>query len=559
MESLDFPRLLQSIIEDIRSRPLTPSCGADAFANATSQSHSQGPLEEARAAVHDSIRIIERAVADAVSVIRAHEKLDIIHLRRRRNHLAPIHRLPCEILSAIFGFAADACTERDYPKSYFPLTVLGVSYLWRQIALQSPRLWARPHTLLPRPLFETYIRRSKNASLDIFFAPKDRGQKRLDLAVYMGLVSSHAARWRSCTLNCVSPKRMAPHFQLPAPKLEALSLNYGDMDTARDTDLSTVLLNPFSGYAPRLRELSLGGVFVPFTSPIYANLSTLRLARIRYTKPDAFQQLMQLLDRTPLLEVLCLDYLNFPSATNTSHSEEPLINLPLLRLLRMKTMQIDQQWVLRHILSRVATPPSCHLELSAMLDANDSLGSIIPQQSNAHHLQNIANVGSLEITCYPEMTIFEARGAKADVGGFSITTEDYAGHAQVLGALSCIGKAFPMPCLESLTLSWSDYEPTEVDPAVVTAFADLLVRHPSIKELQLRHCPELLIKSLVGTSSAPVCPNLHTLAVSDCRSLRDGTLESVVASRRLGHIVPLSDISVRRCPNVSASTILTSI
>ncbi|KDQ07802.1 hypothetical protein BOTBODRAFT_38483 [Botryobasidium botryosum FD-172 SS1] len=553
MESIDFPRIMQSIVEDIQSRPLAVASGASASATL----HREGSLDEARAALDDSISAIERAVADAVKAIRDYKESSLVSLRRHRNSLTPIHRLPCEILSSIFLFVADDYSGVDYPACNYPLTLLRVSYLWRQIALQSPRFWARPHKFLPRALFETFLRRSKNALLDIFFKPQNKRQPMLGIQEYMELVSPHISRWRSCSLQAASKTKVLSRLSASAPSLEVLSLNYGETGNfSRDTDQSKTPLNPFGGYAPRLRELSLGGIFIPFTSPLYSNLSTLRLARIRYSNPDAPEQFMQILGCTPLLETLWLDDLEFSSSSNAPESqlrsELSLISLPRLQSLRMVTVQIDQRWVLRHILSRILAPPSCRLDMSAMLDEDDDLSSIIPEQSNSQHLQNLSNVGSLEISCLSNVIALEGHALEANEDSFSISTHAYNGHVNASSILSSIGKAFPTPCLDTLTLFWSNYEYPEEDPAIAASFADLLMRHPSIKKLVLQSCSELFVQALSEPTSGYPCRRLDTLIINDSPDLTDSTLESIVKDSRDNRQSASSlRIQHSRCPNVT--------
>ncbi|KAK7676233.1 hypothetical protein QCA50_020813 [Cerrena zonata] len=74
----------------------------------------------------------------------------VINLRRRLNTLIPINRLPPELLATIFSFCQDGHwylnsqpNSRHIAMALRWIITAGVCHHWREVALQTPRLWAR--------------------------------------------------------------------------------------------------------------------------------------------------------------------------------------------------------------------------------------------------------------------------------------------------------------------------------------------------------------------------------------------------------------------------------
>ncbi|TFK57893.1 hypothetical protein BDN72DRAFT_806536 [Pluteus cervinus] len=82
-------------------------------------------------------------------------------LRAQRNRLAPIFRLPVEIMSDIFLFAHCGM----WPK--VPLALGSVSREWREIVLDLPDLWTRIDGDLKLKYIPEYITRSRQNPLEI--------------------------------------------------------------------------------------------------------------------------------------------------------------------------------------------------------------------------------------------------------------------------------------------------------------------------------------------------------------------------------------------------------
>ncbi|KAJ7708808.1 hypothetical protein B0H17DRAFT_891344, partial [Mycena rosella] len=85
--------------------------------------------------------------------------------RTKQNELAPIARLPPEILAAIFVQCIPVSTRKLHINLSW-LNVTRVSYHWRSVALAAPELWST--IICSRPsLAPMMLARAKLASLSI--------------------------------------------------------------------------------------------------------------------------------------------------------------------------------------------------------------------------------------------------------------------------------------------------------------------------------------------------------------------------------------------------------
>ncbi|KDQ15789.1 hypothetical protein BOTBODRAFT_272797 [Botryobasidium botryosum FD-172 SS1] len=89
-------------------------------------------------------------------------------LRYRQNQLAPVNRLPSEILLLIFASAIEPAHDHKYsPTGCHPICISGVCQRWRAVALGVPQLWACIDARGPRSLRDILASRSGNVPLHI--------------------------------------------------------------------------------------------------------------------------------------------------------------------------------------------------------------------------------------------------------------------------------------------------------------------------------------------------------------------------------------------------------
>ncbi|KAJ6537248.1 hypothetical protein DFH09DRAFT_1178320 [Mycena vulgaris] len=251
---------------------------------------------------------------------------------RGRTH---IDRLPNELLSAIFILAIEQdCHDESDPFTTSPTTISHVCRRWRHVALATGTLWTNVVLTFPtcdaqltRAL--TWLDRSKTYSLDILLDFRDpawdweedtHGFRWADMEAVLTLLMPSAARWRTVELLTDT---WAPIFAFLArtrvvgftlARLEKLHLaRCNAYFAAKGVVFQPVELSQhlplFGGIeadAPCLREVTLTGVHIDWSSPPLANLTKLEL---KYQAADVMPnvtQLTHILASCPNLEDLAI-------------------------------------------------------------------------------------------------------------------------------------------------------------------------------------------------------------------------------------------------------------
>ncbi|KAI0049108.1 hypothetical protein FA95DRAFT_948563 [Auriscalpium vulgare] len=316
----------------------------------------------------------------------------LLLLRMRRNHIvAPIMRVPPEILEEIFSFtqAAYPMKRREGRGCEVDLgwmkishvcrswreTALGISALWRELDFDiTPQLWA-----------DEILRRSANAPLLVRAAvPVLEKAKTKDGASYC-LNASNVVRLQALTLNEHSTVRcvgeIADHAVLqkiipcdtPAPALETLTLTHSGAGNYR------VPARIFRGHTPRLRTLHLVG-FVPHWTVhahLFANLTELRLTPRSMVHDDDLHHiptaraLAGMLRAMRALQVLALGSGALDSfldeeeeAAQAVHGPIPRIELPALRTLELYQGQDHDNMNWYDFVGLFCMPPSVKVRVA---------------------------------------------------------------------------------------------------------------------------------------------------------------------------------------------------
>jgi F-box-like len=198
-----------------------------------------------------------------------------LRIAQMRNMHAATYNLLNETLCAIFeaGRSNTSCpTPREeafLDRSTQPLPipfeiiVSAVSRRWRNMALQTPRLWTDIYINFKRPmqgLHDLYLSRSKSCLLDITLVPFAR-DKEFDIThtrdvgimfeQYMALLIPHVVHWRKLAIHkAFVGEESAPYSVLAhlyAPALETL--------VAEIHSQLRLAMDVFSGGAPRLSSV----------------------------------------------------------------------------------------------------------------------------------------------------------------------------------------------------------------------------------------------------------------------------------------------------------------
>ncbi|KAF9013424.1 hypothetical protein BDQ17DRAFT_1419580 [Cyathus striatus] len=284
-----------------------------------------------------------------------------------------IHRLPLEILAHIFVLGS-----LDDPM--FPVFVSHVCRTWRQLALQTPRLWRQVTLTIPdHHMWRERIHRAKACSLDVRLIPRRqcRGglikSQLLDVYTvqwYMHVAQSYINRWRSLEISFVeySPylwnaalSGCCSHNGSRALLLEELTLVYRANDDTKEFCL-------FSGYAPKLRRLTVDGIRLTWLPSLFGNLTFLDYTHHGFTRgQEAVSDVLTMLTfsaRLNELRILFPQKRSLPDVCEAQpqHTLAPT-SLPHLTHLQLKVDGSDIPFELAQLVNLMHTPLLTSLQL----------------------------------------------------------------------------------------------------------------------------------------------------------------------------------------------------
>ena len=190
------------------------------------------------------------------------DALEVLSLVRSvKNSLAPINRIPPEILSSIPDYYGKGGTDQDL------LALTHVCRGWRNMFVSRPSLRTRLCFTNVNKI-STYIQRSRSSPLIIFLGNNGGNTYSTD-AIF--LVAPHVRRLKSLVICMDVLPDAIMHFRRHPPLLEELDISItGSHAPVLDGAL-------FKGDLSSLRELSLDGVITRLPWNNLANLTTLRL------------------------------------------------------------------------------------------------------------------------------------------------------------------------------------------------------------------------------------------------------------------------------------------
>ncbi|EAU86948.2 hypothetical protein CC1G_09805 [Coprinopsis cinerea okayama7 len=246
-------------------------------------------------------------------------------LKRQRNKLVAIARLPPEVLGRIFLFHRDHMLVTPSSKrTLFWISVTHVSHVWRNVALSCPQLWSIIHLDRMNPfLTSLFFERSKKAPLSIKITEKPVGAEKILIRSLL----AEPDRLRSLEVRSGKYEELIqPLSTVAAPLLEKFIYAPASGRASHNT------LNVFSGGTPRLRHLELCDRTSPWTSNLFTGLTVIKVkitSRVAFDSP-AFIRAMK---SCPTLRHLSIRQAH-SNLSATSHVETvPLPQLEDLDLL----------------------------------------------------------------------------------------------------------------------------------------------------------------------------------------------------------------------------------
>ncbi|PPQ63462.1 hypothetical protein CVT24_004994 [Panaeolus cyanescens] len=237
-----------------------------------------------------------------------HKAEELLKLKRCQNNLAPISRLPPELLTRSFAWLVEDFAFRS-PEDWNSQTIQWVKithvcHHWREVALNSPHLWSILVNFKPK-WAEIQLERSKQASLYLHLRPVGNVPQQ---TACLRKALDYSYRLRSLRVSAFScgPALTRILDDDNFPRLQSLVID--------GTTTGTVVPYPILPEAfifrkaPHLQRLELEKWVLPWTCPIFERLTSLKLtARRTLTPPGAAKDFFDALERMSKIVELELD------------------------------------------------------------------------------------------------------------------------------------------------------------------------------------------------------------------------------------------------------------
>ncbi|KAK7060157.1 hypothetical protein VNI00_000921 [Paramarasmius palmivorus] len=312
----------------------------------------------------NEMRKIDRVIADDLAIINR-ATLRIREHRTLRNTIAPINRLPNELLSTIFRYQAARLSpvlmrNRDGEGQRGWIAVTHVCRHWREVSLSTPTLWATPDLTHPTLALEM-LRRSKQVPLTILYfahALTPRGWAALN-QVFASL--SRIARLDlSFDEDAFDSFVASANLTQPAPVLERLRFLPGSSHGRIGLNLPQPFL---ANQVPSLTHVEFVGCGIPWESMLLCNVSSLTCLAIYLGGGPVFQlptyrQLLGIFGKMPRLTKLKLSGKVLPRDREENSTIEA--TLPNLRALSISSATVRGCVA---FLNRVSVPDCAIVEL----------------------------------------------------------------------------------------------------------------------------------------------------------------------------------------------------
>ena len=317
-------------------------------------------------------------------------------LKSRQNELAPISRLPCEVLATILSFLPFIAWNEGSDV----LTWIYVAYVcrrWREIALNYPRFWSYINLAKLTPVGSTEIlSRAKMAPLHLEADSTQWNPEYLE--VFERQLEAHISHTRHLEYRFHDLSKVVMRLVSPTPTLEFLSLSYGKSTPSRLTSACYAIPdNLFNGTAPNLTSLEVEECDISWKSPL---LKGLRFLKILYYSVMARPKLDDWLDALKEMSKLEDLSLSLQSATPIASLADLLISravtLPSLIYFRINASAKDCALALAHLVLPSLT--RLHVYVKYLDPKGEDALLVIPYVvQNVYVLQDIKSIRSILI------------------------------------------------------------------------------------------------------------------------------------------------------------------
>ena len=315
-------------------------------------------------------------------------------LKSRRNDLAPISRLPPEIIATIFTFLSTSAWDVGY---YNPnwMRVTHVCRRWREIALNYPHFWSYINlTKLKSAGMGEILARAKMVPLNL--EADVEVWRRAEFEAFETQLEAHISHIRHLGISgnlrdFTVIKRLLPF----APTLESLSLLHKHRFpvTIPDTFLKCT--------TPNLTSLELKNCSITsWESPVLKGLQSLQVLNIFTQTRYELEDWLYFMGDMPNLKTLCLQCAIrlAPRASLSSDIPEPecITTLPFLTHFSIHSSANDCGFLLAHLV--LPTLTWLHLDVESHDREGDDVLPVIPYIArNVYVLQDIDPIRDIKI------------------------------------------------------------------------------------------------------------------------------------------------------------------
>ena len=385
--------------------------------------------------------LVQQARAQIDEEISARH-LAVRALFTKRNALAPISRLPDELLATVFIFYARQHHISEWAKvktfSSPPTRIppwVRVSYVcrhWRMVALGCPTLWTYVF-FFSRRWMTMLLQRSQIAPLRVRLDLIDSDGNRRSSPM-LEMLLEHLPRMEEFHIRGLSADvapKIISKLIVAAPLLQSIHITglFNNLRPLASLDVSLLTLPvAFSRTTPKLRSLDLSRLDIAWNSLALTEITSLRLSSV--PRPHTMQQLSSILSQMPHLTNLELEDVlpQVPSPFQDALTEK--ITLPYL--LRLSIMAPIPDTV--HFLSHVHVPLNSEIRLKCVFGGHASLSQLLsyvqkrlsPHEDESEGSMPKQPIRSMNIDGTPPWTFFVA--CSTSEGGYKYRALSHKGN-----------------------------------------------------------------------------------------------------------------------------------
>ncbi|KDQ10829.1 hypothetical protein BOTBODRAFT_147561 [Botryobasidium botryosum FD-172 SS1] len=412
-----------------------------------------------------------------------------------RNGLSPIYRLPSELLALIFELLVHALDNSHQPLRDMPLEI-GI------VPAGSPELGQLNSPTEPMMLAHArWIHNANIASLCTMLCP-------------------HLHRWESFSIRGLDIERLQQLLPSRAPALRRLHMDGGVIDNSELVDdYRSIPHALFNGYTPNLRSVDIIAVGLNLHSPIFRNLTRLRLELIDYVT-STIQDFFDSLAACPRLTFLSLNQISF------SQPQRPLTRpLELFDLKELGFYCIYPETI-NSILRSIQVPPL--LDFSIEVSKGASLEMLLPPLPillrNLPYFLEITHINAASLL---HGVAIDGYGTLPDCKIYiNLGVCDDAHDPPQRSLFRSLGVDLPLSNLESLAFD----NLRETCCFLAEDFAATLQNLPTITALTLDRCSPCFEDVLIATPRSRLCPLLEFLELQRSE-ITDERLAAIIESR----------------------------